>query len=114
MQVDGCIEGKIRLEKLLVVSQSGRIEGEVFADKMIVGGIIKGKCYANTIEILENGKIEGDIYCDDLSIARGGKFLGSTHPEQKEQVVELKQDKKPEKKEESNKAIPKKATAANA
>ncbi|MGF1684461.1 polymer-forming cytoskeletal protein [Photobacterium minamisatsumaniensis] len=103
MQVDGTIDGKLRLEKLLMVSKTGRITGEVFADKMVVSGIIKGKCYANTIEILENGKIEGDIYCDDLSIARGGKFFGQTHPEEKEQVVELNHKTKAnEKKEQTN------------
>ncbi|WP_332308697.1 polymer-forming cytoskeletal protein [Photobacterium marinum] len=89
IQVDGIIEGKLRLEKTLVVSNSGRLKGEIYADKIVVNGLIEGTCYANAIEILDKGKVTGTIYCDDLSIDRGGCFLGSTHPAEKEQVVEL-------------------------
>lgn len=72
-----------------MVSKSGRIKGEIYADKIIVNGLIEGTCYANAIEIIESGKISGTIYCDNLSIEQGGKFFGSTHPAEKEQVVEL-------------------------
>ncbi|WP_084419122.1 bactofilin family protein [Photobacterium sp. J15] len=89
IQVDGIIEGKLRLDKTLVVSNSGRLQGEIYADKIVVNGLIEGTCYANAIEILDKGKVTGTIYCDDLSIERGGSFLGSTHPAQKERVVEL-------------------------
>ena len=89
IQVDGIIEGKLRIDKNLVVSKSGRIKGEIYADKIIVNGLIEGTCYANAIEIIESGKISGTIYCDNLSIEQGGKFFGSTHPAEKEQVVEL-------------------------
>nr|WP_299020266.1 polymer-forming cytoskeletal protein [uncultured Photobacterium sp.] len=94
IQVDGVIEGKLRLEKALVVSNTGRLKGEIFADKIVVNGLIEGTCYANAIEILDNGKVSGTIYCDNLSIERGGCFLGSTHPAEKEQVVELSSKEK--------------------
>ena len=89
IQIDGIIEGKLRIDKNLVVSKSGRIKGEIYADKIIVNGLIEGTCYANAIEIIESGKISGTIYCDNLSIEQGGKFFCSTHPAEKEQVVEL-------------------------
>ncbi|MGF1692482.1 bactofilin family protein [Photobacterium kagoshimensis] len=89
IQVDGIIEGKLRLEKTLIVSDSGRLNGEIYADKIIVNGLIEGTCYANAIEILDKGKVTGTIYCDDLSIERGGSFLGSTYPAEKEQVITL-------------------------
>ncbi|MDO6499240.1 bactofilin family protein [Photobacterium sanguinicancri] len=89
IQVDGIIEGKLRLEKTLVVSNSGRLKGEIYADKIIVNGLVEGTCYANAIEILDKGKVTGTIYCDDLSIERGGCFLGSTYPAEKEQVITL-------------------------
>jgi len=72
-----------------VISKEGRIEGEIYADKIIVNGIIEGTCYANSIEVLENGKINGATYSDDLSIERGGLFLGETHVMNKEQVVNI-------------------------
>lgn len=89
MQVDGRIEGKLTLEKHLLVSQQGRLKGEIQADKIVVNGLVEGSCRANVMEILENGVVSGTIFCDNLSIERGGKFLGTTHATEQEQVVEL-------------------------
>ncbi|WEM43594.1 polymer-forming cytoskeletal protein [Photobacterium sp. DA100] len=89
MQVDGMIEGTLKLEKGLVVSLSGSIKGEIWADKIIVNGQIEGVCRANAIEILDKGVVSGSIYCDNLSIDRGGKFFGTTHPAETQHVVEF-------------------------
>ncbi|WP_044623108.1 bactofilin family protein [Photobacterium gaetbulicola] len=89
MQVDGIIEGTLKLEKGLIVSRSGSIKGEIWADKIIVNGQIEGVCRANAIEILDKGVVSGSIYCDNLSIDRGGKFFGTTHPAETQHVVEF-------------------------
>ncbi|NMO74608.1 polymer-forming cytoskeletal protein [Vibrio breoganii] len=89
MHVDGTVIGQVSVEQSLIVSQSGRVIGDIFAGKVIVNGIIEGSCHATSIEILENGQVQGTIYTDDLSIERGGKFNGDTKPSEKEQVVEL-------------------------
>ncbi|MDP5151571.1 bactofilin family protein [Rheinheimera baltica] len=89
IQVDGYIEGKIVSDHTLVISVSGRIKGEVTADKVIINGLFDGECYANSVEILPQGKAHGVIHCDDLSIERGGSFLGKTLPTSADQVVSL-------------------------
>lgn len=89
MQVDGHIEGKLILEKNLMISRKGRLKGEIQADKIVVNGFVEGTCRANVMEILENGVVSGTIFCDNLSIERGGKFLGTTHSTEQEQVVEF-------------------------
>ncbi|MCQ1057829.1 polymer-forming cytoskeletal protein [Photobacterium sp. ZSDE20] len=89
MQVDGIIDGTMKLEKSLVVSRTGRIKGEVWADKIIVNGQVEGICHANSIEILDKGVVSGSIYCDNLSIDRGGKFFGTTFPAETQHVVEF-------------------------
>ncbi|MFC0058556.1 bactofilin family protein [Vibrio inusitatus] len=89
MHVDGTVIGQVSVEQSLIVSQSGRVIGDIFAGKVIVNGIIDGSCHATSIEILENGQVKGTIYTDDLSIERGGKFNGDTKPSEKEHVVEL-------------------------
>ncbi|WP_413113232.1 bactofilin family protein [Thaumasiovibrio sp. DFM-14] len=89
IQVDGFIEGKLRSDKSLVISNDGRVKGEVYSDKIMVNGLLEGNVYANEIEILELGKVTGTIYCDNLSIEKGGSFLGETLPTQKEHVVSL-------------------------
>ncbi len=80
IQVDGYIEGKVNATYQVFVSTSGRIKGDVHADKMIINGRLEGSCYANTLEILENGYVEGSVYCDDFSIEKGGRFVGNTYP----------------------------------
>lgn len=89
MQIDGYVEGKIVSEKTLIISISGRVKGEVTADKVIINGLFDGECYANSVEILPQGKAHGVIHCDDLSIERGGSFLGKTLPNSDEQVISL-------------------------
>ena len=89
MQVDGNIEGTLKLDKGLIVSRSGAIKGEIWADKIIVNGEIEGVCRANAIEILDKGVVSGSIYCDNLSIDRGGKFFGTTFPAETQHVVEF-------------------------
>ncbi|OBT17009.1 hypothetical protein A9264_09790 [Vibrio sp. UCD-FRSSP16_10] len=89
MHVDGTVTGQVSVEQALIVSQSGRVIGDVFAGKVIINGYVEGSCHATSVEILENGQVKGTIYTDDLSIERGGKFNGDTRPPQKEQVVEL-------------------------
>lgn len=89
MQVDGYVEGKIVSEKTLVISGTGRIKGELTADKVIINGLFEGDCFANSVEILPQGKAHGVIHCDDLSIERGGSFIGKTMPTSTEQVISL-------------------------
>lgn len=89
MQVDGYVEGKIVSEKTLVISGTGRIKGELTADKVIINGLFEGDCFANTVEILPQGKAHGVIHCDDLSIERGGSFIGKTMPPSTDQVISL-------------------------
>jgi cytoskeletal protein CcmA (bactofilin family) len=89
MQVDGYVEGKIVSEKTLVISGTGRIKGELTADKVIINGLFEGDCFANSVEILPQGKAHGVIHCDDLSIERGGSFIGKTMPTSTDQVISL-------------------------
>ncbi len=88
MQIDGIVNGKIHVDKNLVVSPSGRISGDTYAQKIIVNGIVEGSLYADAVEILSQGKVTGTIYSDDLSIERGGKFNGDTHPALKDEIVD--------------------------
>ncbi|MFV0449988.1 MAG: polymer-forming cytoskeletal protein [Vibrio sp.] len=80
MQVDGAVEGEIHVDKTLIVSESGRTSGEIFAKHLVINGEFVGTCHAEKIEILSRGKVSGTIYSDDLSIEQGGRFNGVTHP----------------------------------
>lgn len=83
------MEGKINTEKTLIISRSGRVKGEIIADKVVINGLFEGECYANHVEILPNGKAQGVIHSDELSIERGGNFIGESQPTTEDQVVKL-------------------------
>jgi cytoskeletal protein CcmA (bactofilin family) len=72
-----------------VISNSGQVKGEIFADKIIVNGQLEGSCYASAIQILENGQVQGASYSDDLSIDKGGLFLGEMFPMEKSAIVDI-------------------------
>ena len=89
LHIDGFIEGKIVSDKTLTISASGRVKGEITADKVVINGLFEGNCYANTVDILSNGKAHGSMHTDDLCIERGGSFLGHTQPTADEKVISL-------------------------
>ncbi|MBF9003391.1 polymer-forming cytoskeletal family protein [Vibrio sp. CAIM 722] len=93
IQVDGSIDGQLHIDKTLVISESGKVSGEVYAEHIVVNGQFDGTCYADKIEILSKGHVNGTIYSDDLSIEHGGRFNGVTHPTPEQQVVDLKEAK---------------------
>ena len=107
IQVDGYVEGKIVCDRSLIISASGRVKGEVTADKIIINGLFDGECYANSVEILPQGKAHGIIHCDDLSIERGGSFLGKTLPTSTEDVISLPKGEQKEPVELQNKSVDK-------
>ncbi|MCG3724960.1 polymer-forming cytoskeletal family protein [Vibrio cincinnatiensis] len=91
IQVDGSIDGQIHVEKTLVISESGVVSGEIFAQHVIVNGAFEGTCHADKIEILNKGQVTGSLYSDDLSIEQGGRFNGVTYPASGENIAQLAQ-----------------------
>lgn len=70
LRIDGTVKGSVHCvdgEKggMLVVSENGRIEGEVRAGHLVVAGRIEGPvCAANLIELQPKARITGDVrYC---------------------------------------------------
>ncbi|MDE1330039.1 polymer-forming cytoskeletal family protein [Vibrio sp. 1180_3] len=90
IQIDGSVEGQIHVDKTIVISETGIVSGELFAEHLIINGEFEGTCHATKIEILSKGSVTGSIYSDDLSIEHGGRFNGVTYPAPEKQVVELK------------------------
>ncbi len=58
IQVDGIVDGQVHVEGSLVVAESGRVKGEIFAKQLIVNGIVEGNCHAEHIQILANGRVK--------------------------------------------------------
>ncbi|MEO9273844.1 polymer-forming cytoskeletal protein [Marinomonas sp. 5E14-1] len=80
MQIDGYVEGKIEVNNLLRISETGNVVGEILTERLIINGAFEGVCRATYIEVLSSGRVTGTVYSDNLSIETGGKFMGVTKP----------------------------------
>ena len=76
-RVDGKIKGEAKSEGLLIIGESGNIEGDVTAEAMLIAGQVKGQVHVkDRLEIAETGKVTGVIYTKKLVISEGASFEG--------------------------------------
>ena len=77
-----CIEGTVRGGKIItegsvIVSEKGRVDADIFADMVMLGGEVNGNIVSrNKLEITTKGKLRGDIKTGSLVIAEGVVFEG--------------------------------------
>jgi cytoskeletal protein CcmA (bactofilin family) len=82
LRIDGTVKGSVFCvdgEKggMLVVSESGRVEGEVRAGHLVVGGRIDGPvCAAHLIELQPKARIVGDVRYRALEMHHGAIVEG--------------------------------------
>lgn len=109
IQIDGFIEGRIDVQGTLVVSESGRIKGEVFSNKLVINGMVEGECTASNIEVLAKGRLNGKVACHELCIEPGGKFIGENSEMAPSEVTSIKEKVTESKESKLNKAVKKQA-----
>lgn len=81
LRVDGEVHGNViagaEQHSYLVLGESGRIEGEVRCDHVVVGGEIQGAVYSSELlEILPKGRIFGDVFYNVLEMHGGARISG--------------------------------------
>ncbi len=75
-RIDGCVEGGIKAD-WLIIGDSGLVKGDVVTRGTMVAGTIHGNIRSDEIvEITAHGTVEGDIYTMKLSISEGACFDG--------------------------------------
>ncbi|MFZ3511505.1 polymer-forming cytoskeletal protein [Vibrio harveyi] len=90
IQIDGIVEGQLHVEGTLVVAESGRIKGDVYAKQLVINGVLDGNFHAEHIQVLAKGRVSGKIWSNNLSIEPGGKFFGEAAELPEKEVVTLK------------------------
>lgn len=77
LRVEGFIKGEVVCSGDLVISESGKIEGNIDARNLLVAGTINGFTQASgKIEIAGSGKVYGDIAVKGIIIEDGAIFQG--------------------------------------
>ncbi|MDP2340469.1 MAG: polymer-forming cytoskeletal protein [Deltaproteobacteria bacterium] len=78
LHVLGRVDGRIDLQRTLVVAPSGIVKAEVNVKNAIVSGVVVGNIHASeSIEITREGRMVGDIYAPRVIIVDGASFRGT-------------------------------------
>lgn len=81
VRIDGSLRGGIHAdgdqEVTVVISATGRIEGDVRAHKVVVAGTVSGQIHAiDRVELHTGCLVEGDIKYGSIAIEHGAKVHG--------------------------------------
>ncbi len=77
VRVDGKLHGNLVSSGTVTIGKQGRLEGNIKADTVIVGGKVKGNISAKTKLVLEQtSTIDGDIAAKQLEVAEGAGLNG--------------------------------------
>ena len=81
LHVDGTIKGNVVAEEgstaLLILSEFGRIEGEVTVPNMVLNGEIVGDVFGSTrVELAPKARVTGSVYYNLIEMAIGAEVNG--------------------------------------
>ncbi|HID44979.1 MAG TPA: polymer-forming cytoskeletal protein [Chromatiaceae bacterium] len=81
MHIDGLVKGNVTgvpdTKSSLVVSASGRVEGDVTVDNLILDGIIIGDVFASgRVELASGAQVTGNLNYQLLEMAMGAQVNG--------------------------------------
>jgi len=99
LHVDGTVNGSVVAEQgstaLLILSEFGRIEGEVKVPNMVLNGEIVGDVYGSTrVELAPKSRIKGSVYYNLIEMAIGAEVNGGlVHQPQGQQLPKRLEDK---------------------
>jgi len=101
LHVDGKIKGNVIADDesstILVLSESGTIEGEVKVPYIVINGSVSGDLHAQeSVELGANARINGNVYYNKIEMAMGAEVNGSlVHiNEASKSVVSFDQERK--------------------
>ncbi len=76
--LNGEFEGSIISQGEVVVGKSGRVSGEIQAQKLLVSGEFRGNYIGEVIDIMPYGKVYGDVKVNNIIIEPNAVFEGET------------------------------------
>ncbi|MFK7794534.1 MAG: polymer-forming cytoskeletal protein [Gammaproteobacteria bacterium] len=82
LHIEGKVQGDLIAESnektVLIVSEKGRVEGDVKGPVVILNGTIEGDVYSTvTLEMAQHAKVKGNVYYKLLEMEVGAEVNGS-------------------------------------
>jgi cytoskeletal protein CcmA (bactofilin family) len=77
LRVDGCVRGDVRLKGRLEVGQSGRVEGDLHGEDIVILGEVRGNVLSqNKLLLKAKCKVHGNVSCRGLIVEEGAWITG--------------------------------------
>ena len=79
IRLDGEVQGDISSEGVVIIGENGKVNGQINADSITIGGRVAGTVRAKDKVVLEaKANLKGDIVTKILSVDAGAVFNGNT------------------------------------
>ena len=77
LRIEGTFRGEIEAKGDVVVGETGKIQGNLVVNNLLVAGEVIGNIRAfGRLEITRTGRLEGDLETQTLVIAEGAQYRG--------------------------------------
>ena len=78
LRVDGYIEGDMDYKGDVVISNTGKVKGNIGCTNITISGLVEGNIAATgKLTILNSGKVIGDVEVNNIVIHDSGFFQGN-------------------------------------
>ncbi len=105
LHLDGQIKGTVLSNHDVSVGHTGRFEGNIKAERLLVSGYVEGVVDCASLEIVAQGRVLGELHSDDFIIEPGGQFLGESRPRRQGPIAALSHQAEEEPPEEDVEAV---------
>lgn len=79
VQIDGTVQGDVKVQGQVSLGPKGRVEGELLADDVTVGGEVRGRVVARAhLHVVATGRLRGEACYASLQVERGAVLEGRT------------------------------------
>jgi cytoskeletal protein CcmA (bactofilin family) len=75
LHLDGAVDGDVAC-KSLILGPSGRIKGNISADRATIGGTVEGTVNAVTLIVEKSARVSGDLGYQNVSVENGAQVDG--------------------------------------
>jgi len=81
LHIDGIIRGNVYSDSdtdaVAIISERGRVEGELRVPSLLINGHVSGNVYASErLDLAKDARIKGDVYYATLEMAGGAEING--------------------------------------
>lgn len=81
LHIDGVVKGNVTADSdsdsVAIVSEQGRIEGELHVPHILINGRVAGDVHAaERLDLAANARVEGDVYYRTIEMAGGAEING--------------------------------------